>query len=208
MVEQMVRIVLVDDHTLFRNGLKGLLQTNSEYSVVGEFSDGSQFIAALPTLEVDIVIMDIAMPNMDGKTATKLALRQRPELKIIALTMFGEHQYIEQMVDAGVLGFLNKDSDIKTVFAAIDALMRGEKFLPECVEAEDRAEEDVDVLTEREVAVLTAICQGLSTTQIADKLTISRRTVDAHRARILEKTGCNNTASLVAHAIKMNLVDI
>ncbi|MBP3497923.1 MAG: response regulator transcription factor, partial [Alistipes sp.] len=80
--------------------------------------------------------------------------------------------------------------------------------LPECVEAEDRAEEDVDVLTEREVAVLTAICQGLSTPQIADKLTISRRTVDAHRARILEKTGCNNTASLVAHAIKMNLVDI
>ena len=204
----MVRIVLVDDHTLFRNGLKGLLQTNSEYSVVGEFSDGSQFIAALPTLEADIVIMDIAMPNMDGKTATKLALRQRPELKIIALTMFGEYQYIEQMVDAGVLGFLNKDSDIKTVFTAIDTLMAGEKYLPEGVEAEDRAEEDVDVLTEREVAVLTAICQGLSTPQIADKLTISRRTVDAHRARILEKTGCNNTASLVAHAIKMNLVDI
>lgn len=204
----MVRIVLVDDHTLFRNGLKGLLQTNSEYSVVGEFSDGSQFIAALPTLEADIVIMDIAMPNMDGKTATKLALRQRPELKIIALTMFGECQYIEQMVDAGVLGFLNKDSDIKTVFTAIDTLMAGEKYLPEGVEAEIKADEEVDVLTEREVAVLTAICQGLSTPQIADKLTISRRTVDAHRARILEKTGCNNTASLVAHAIKMNLVDI
>lgn len=204
----MVRIVLVDDHTLFRNGLKGLLQTNSEYSVVGEFSDGSQFIAALPMLEADIVIMDIAMPNMDGKTATKLALRQRPELKIIALTMFGEYQYIEQMVDAGVLGFLNKDSDIKTVFTAIDTLMAGEKYLPESVEAEIKADEEVDVLTEREVAVLTAICQGLSTPQIADKLTISRRTVDAHRARILEKTGCNNTASLVAHAIKMNLVDI
>ena len=204
----MVKIALVDDHTLFRNGLKGLLQTNPNYDIVGEFSDGSQFIAALPTLDVEIVLMDISMPNMDGKTATKLALRQRPELKIIALTMFSERQYIEQMADAGVVGFLNKDSDIKTVFQAIDTLIEGGSFFPEEVEVVHNAESDPDALTERELAVLTAICQGLSTPQIADLLSISRRTVDAHRARILEKTGCNNTASLVAHAIKMNLVEI
>ena len=203
-----VKIALVDDHTLFRNGLKGLLQTNPNYDIVGEFSDGSQFIAALPTLDVEIVLMDISMPNMDGKTATKLALRQRPELKIIALTMFSERQYIEQMADAGVVGFLNKDSDIKTVFQAIDTLIEGGSFFPEEVEVVHNAESDPDALTERELAVLTAICQGLSTPQIADLLSISRRTVDAHRARILEKTGCNNTASLVAHAIKMNLVEI
>ena len=204
----MVKIALVDDHTLFRNGLKGLLQTNPNYDIVGEFSDGSQFIAALPTLDVEIVLMDISMPNMDGKTATKLALRQRPELKIIALTMFSERQYIEQMADAGVVGFLNKDSDIKTVFQAIDTLIEGGSFFPEEVEVVHNAESDPDALTERELAVLTAICQGLSTPQIADLLSISRRTVDAHRARILEKTGCNKTASLVAYAIKMNLVEI
>ena len=204
----MVKIALVDDHTLFRNGLKGLLQTNPNYDIVGQFSDGSQFIAALPTLDVEIVLMDISMPNMDGKTATKLALRQRPELKIIALTMFSERQYIEQMADAGVVGFLNKDSDIKTVFQAIDTLVAGDTFFPDGVEVAQSTENDPDALTERELAVLTAICQGLSTPQIADLLSISRRTVDAHRARILEKTGCNNTASLVAHAIKMNLVEI
>ena len=204
----MVKIALVDDHTLFRNGLKGLLQTNPNYEIVGDYSDGSQLIAALPTLDVEVVLMDISMPNMDGKTATKLALRQCPELKIIALTMFSERQYIEQMADAGVSGFLNKDSDIKTVFQAIDTLDAGDTFFPDGVEVAQSTENDPDALTERELAVLTAICQGLSTPQIADLLSISRRTVDAHRARILEKTGCNNTASLVAHAIKMNLVEI
>jgi DNA-binding NarL/FixJ family response regulator len=204
----MVKIALVDDHTLFRNGLKGLLQTNPNYEIVGDYSDGSQLIAALPTLDVEVVLMDISMPNMDGKTATKLALRQCPELKIIALTMFSERQYIEQMADAGVSGFLNKDSDIKTVFQAIDTLVAGDTFFPDGVEVAQSTENDPDALTERELAVLTAICQGLSTPQIADLLSISRRTVDAHRARILEKTGCNNTASLVAHAIKMNLVEI
>ena len=204
----MVKIALVDDHTLFRNGLKGLLLANPDYDVVGEFSDGSQFIAALPTLEVEVVFMDISMPNMDGKTATKLALRQRPELKIIALTMFGEQQYLEQMAEAGVVGFLKKDSDIQEVYSAIESVVAGECILPEWVVAETKSQTDPDALSERELSVLSAICQGLSTPQIAEQLSISRRTVDAHRARILEKTGCNNTASLVAYAVKMNLVEV
>ena len=204
----MVKIALVDDHTLFRNGLKGLLLANPDYDVVGEFSDGSQFIAALPTLEVEVVFMDISMPNMDGKTATKLALRQRPELKIIALTMFGEQQYLEQMAEAGVVGFLKKDSDIQEVYSAIESVVAGECILPEGVDAETKSQTDPDALSERELSVLSAICQGLSTPQIAEQLSISRRTVDAHRARILEKTGCNNTASLVAYAVKMNLVEV
>lgn len=204
----MVKIAFVDDHTLFRNGLKGLLLANPDYDVVGEFSDGSQFIAALPTLEVEVVFMDISMPNMDGKTATKLALRQRPELKIIALTMFGEQQYLEQMAEAGVVGFLKKDSDIQEVYSAIESVVAGECILPEWVDAETKSQTDPDALSERELSVLSAICQGLSTPQIAEQLSISRRTVDAHRARILEKTGCNNTASLVAYAVKMNLVEV
>lgn len=195
----MIRIALVDDHTLFRNGLKGLLLTNSRYTVVGEFSDGSQLIAALPHLKVDVVLMDISMPNMDGKTATILALQQRPELRIVALTMYGEEQYAQQMVDAGVVGFIHKDSDIKIVFEAIDTVVAGGEYLPEIQIVEGL--DDPDMLTERELAVLTCICKGLSTPQIAEHLNISKRTVDAHRARILEKTGCNNTASLVVHAV-------
>lgn len=206
----MVKIALVDDHTLFRNGLKGLLRTNSDYEVVGDFADGSQFIAALPELDVDIVFMDIAMPNMDGQRATTLALQQRPELKIIALTMFSEQPYAQQMIEAGVCGYINKDSDIQIVFDAVNSVMSGEKYFPQGV-VEPRKLNDVDdfdALSDRELAVLTAICQGLSTPQIADLLEISKRTVDTHRARILEKTGCNNTASLVAYAIKNKLVEV
>mgnify|MGYP003288823767 CR=1 FL=1 len=206
----MVKIALVDDHTLFRNGLKGLLRTNSDYEVVGDYADGSQFIAALPELDVDIVFMDIAMPNMDGQRATTLALQQRPELKIIALTMFSEQPYAQQMIEAGVCGYINKDSDIQIVFDSVNSVMSGGKYFPQGV-VEPRKLNDVDdfdALSDRELAVLTAICQGLSTPQIADLLEISKRTVDTHRARILEKTGCNNTASLVAYAIKNKLVKV
>ena len=205
----MVKIALVDDHNLFRNGIKGLLTTNPNYTVVGEYSDGSQFIAALPNLDVDIVLMDISMPNMDGKTATQLSLRQRPELKVIALTMFGECQYIEEMVATGAVGYLNKDSDIQTVFEAIDCVAAGKRYIPTTLtKSYHESADDTDTLSEREVAVLTCICQGLSTPQIADQLQISKRTVDTHRAHILEKTGCNNTASLVVYAIRENLVKI
>lgn len=206
----MVKIALVDDHTLFRNGLKGLLRTNSDYEVVGDYADGSQFIAALPELDVDIVFMDIAMPNMDGQRATILALQQRPELKIIALTMFSEQPYAQQMIEAGVCGYINKDSDIQIVFDAVNSVMSGGKYFPQGVVEPRKLNEidDFDALSDRELAVLTAICQGLSTPQIADLLEISKRTVDAHRARILEKTGCNNTASLVAYAIKNKLVEV
>ena len=206
----MVKIALVDDHTLFRNGLKGLLRTNSDYEVVGDYADGSQFIAALPELDVDIVFMDIAMPNMDGQRATILALQQRPELKIIALTMFSEQPYAQQMIEAGVCGYINKDSDIQIVFDAVNSVMSGGKYFPQGVVEPRKLNEidDFDALSDRELAVLTAICQGLSTPQIADRLEISKRTVDAHRARILEKTGCNNTASLVAYAIKNKLVEV
>lgn len=206
----MVKIALVDDHTLFRNGLKGLLRTNSDYEVVGDYADGSQFIAALPELDVDIVFMDIAMPNMDGQRATILALQQRPELKIIALTMFSEQPYVQQMIEAGVCGYINKDSDIQIVFDAVNSVMSGGKYFPQGVVEPRKLNEvdDFDALSDRELAVLTAICQGLSTPQIADLLEISKRTVDAHRARILEKTGCNNTASLVAYAIKNKLVEV
>lgn len=206
----MVKIALVDDHTLFRNGLKGLLRTNSDYEVVGDYADGSQFIAALPELDVNIVFMDIAMPNMDGQRATTLALQQRPELKIIALTMFSEQPYAQQMIEAGVCGYINKDSDIQIVFDAVNSVMSGGKYFPQGV-VEPRKLNDIDdfdALSDRELDVLTAICQGLSTPQIADLLEISKRTVDTHRARILEKTGCNNTASLVAYAIKNKLVKV
>lgn len=208
-----IKIVLVDDHTLFRNGMKGLLDSRKGYRVTGEYSDGAEFVDGLESIDADVVFMDISMPVMNGDEATRLALQRRPEMRIVSLSMFGEDQYCIRMANAGAKGFLRKDSSIDTVFEAIDVVMAGDEYFSDemlhSIRLSMRGNGDnPDMLSEREVDVLLGICRGLSTQEIADALYISKRTVDAHRANILEKTGCKNTASLVVYAIKNQLVEI
>ena len=200
-------IVLVDDHSLFRNGLRGLLEHCAGCRVVGEAASGEEFLAMLPELEADIVFMDFAMPGIDGAQATERALARRPELRIITLSMFGEESYYTRMVQAGARGFLLKDSDIGDVVEAIDTVMAGGSyFSPQLLSSlagrlrtrEDAPDEELSA-REREI---------LSNQEIADELFISKRTVDKHRANILEKTGCKNTASLVVYAIRKGIVEI
>ncbi|MCH5330098.1 MAG: response regulator transcription factor [Alistipes sp.] len=209
-----IKIVLVDDHALFRNGLRELISMREGYRVVGEASDGDEFLKLLPHTAVDLVFMDIAMPRMGGADATREALSMRPDLKIICLSMFGEEGYYSRMVDAGVKGFLLKDSSIDEVFGAIDAVAAGgDWFSPTLMNSISKSagsaeESPREELSSREVEVLLGICRGLSTQEIADELFISKRTADAHRAKILEKTGCKNTASLVVYAIRHRLVGL
>ena len=209
-----IKIILVDDHALFRNGLRELITMREGYRIVGEASDGYEFLKMLPMVSADVVFMDIAMPGMSGAEATREALLVRPELNVICLSMFGEESYYSRMVDAGVKGFLLKDSSINEVFGAIDAVMRGDNYfssgLMKSISKSGSSSEDgaAEELSSRELEVLLGICRGLSTQEIADELFISKRTVDAHRAKILEKTGCKNTASLVVHAIRHSLVDL
>lgn len=208
------RITLVDDHSLFRNGLRGLLEHYAGCRVVYEASGGEEFLAALDTLETDIVFMDFAMPGMDGARTTELALARRPDLRIITLSMFGEESYYSRMVQAGARGFLLKDSDIEDVIEAIDSVMGGGSyFSPQLLSSltgRMRTRENIsdEHLSEREREILIAVCRGLSNQEIADELFISKRTVDKHRANILEKTGCKNTASLVVFAIRNGIVEI
>ena len=208
------RIVLVDDHSLFRNGLRGLLDRCEGYRVVAEAASGEEFLALLPELETDVVFMDFSMPGIDGARTTERALAQRPELKIITLSMFGDESYYQRMVQAGARGFLLKDSDIADVLQAIDTVEAGGSyFSPQLLTSltgRMHAREDAldEQLSEREREILVAVCRGLSNQEIADELFISKRTVDKHRANILEKTGCKNTASLVVYAIRYGIVDI
>ena len=201
------KIVLVDDHSLFRNGLRGLLERCAGCRVVGEAASGEEFLAMLPGLETDVVFMDFAMPGLDGAQTTERALARRPDLRIITLSMFGE-------VQAGARGFLLKDSDIGDVIEAIDAVMSGGSyFSPQLLSSltgRMRTRDDVpdEQLSVREREILVAVCRGLSNQEIADELFISKRTVDKHRANILEKTGCKNTASLVVYAIRNGIVEI
>ena len=208
------RIILVDDHSLFRNGLRGLLERCGVCRVVGEAGSGEEFLAMIDGVEADIVFMDFAMPGLDGAQTTERALARHPELKIITLSMFGEESYYSRMVEAGAKGFLLKDSDIGDVLEAIDTVMAGGSyFSPQLLASltgRMRTREDVpdEQLSSREREILVAVCQGLSNQEIADALFISKRTVDKHRANILEKTGCKNTASLVVYAIRNGIVEI
>ena len=211
-MEREIKIALVDDHALFRNGLRGLIDGKRNCRVVAEASDGAEFLENEAAMAADVVFMDIAMPVLSGDKATIAALERNPDLKVICLSMFGDERYYSRMVEAGAKGFLLKDSSIEEVFAAIDAIVNGEEYICHDVmkmlsEAMYRNDE-TKMLSEREIDVLLGICRGLSTQEIADKLFISKRTVDTHRANILEKTGSNNTASLVVYAIKHGLVEM
>lgn len=208
------RIILVDDHSLFRNGLRGLLEHCAGCHVVGEAGSGEEFLAMIDSVEADIVFMDFAMPGLDGAQTTERTLARHPELRIITLSMFGEESYYSRMVEAGAKGFLLKDSDIGDVLEAIDTVMAGGSyFSPQLLSSltgRMRTREDApdEQLSSREREILVAVCQGLSNQEIADALFISKRTVDKHRANILEKTGCKNTASLVVYAIRHGIVEL
>lgn len=215
-MSNIVKIALVDDHTLFRTGLAGLLSQHDGFEVVADVGSGEEFLALLPSLDVDVVFMDISMPGMDGAETTRRALAERPDLRIVTLSMYGDEHYYTRMMESGASGFLLKDSDIEEVYSAVEVTMAGDSYFSSALLgtltrnmsmlAVD--EPDEDQLSNREVEILVEVCRGLSNQEIADKLFISKRTVDKHRANIMEKTGCKNTANLVVYAIKNHLVDL
>ena len=217
MVEKSVNIALVDDHTLFRTGLRGLLSMRDDFNVVADVGSGEEFLHVLETTDIDVVFMDISMPGIDGVETTRRALQVRPDLRVITLSMYGDDHYYTLMLESGAAGFVLKDSDIEEVYSAVDAVMQGDSYFSEALlgtftrnmsrlATTDTSGEEA--LSEREVEILVEVGRGLSNQEIADKLFISKRTVDKHRANILEKTGCKNTANLVVYAIKRHLVEI
>jgi DNA-binding NarL/FixJ family response regulator len=217
MAEKRVRIALVDDHTLFRTGLRGLLSMRENFDVTVDVGSGEEFLEALGASEIDVVFMDISMPGIDGAETTRRAIKRCPGLRVIALSMYGDDHFYKLMLDSGASGFLLKDSDIEEVYAAVDAVIEGDSYFSEALLGSFTRNMSrlalpealgEDALSDREVEILVEVCRGLSNQEIADKLFISKRTVDKHRANILEKTGCKNTANLVVYAIKHHLVEI
>ncbi len=213
-----IRVVLADDHALFRDGLKMILSDNQSIDVVGEAANGRELIDLLAHTSADVILLDISMPLMDGIEAAKIIAETSPNSHIITLSMFGEDDYYFKMVSLGVKGFLLKNSSIDEVINAITAVYEGGSYFSNELllslvgslqynqTATTTLEEEY--LSEREKEILFQICKGLNNQEIGDKLFISKRTVDKHRANILQKTACKNTANLVVYAIKNGLVEI
>jgi DNA-binding NarL/FixJ family response regulator len=213
------KIFIVDDHEIFRDGLKSLINNEEIGIVIGEAGNGQQFLDLLEKITPDLVLMDIDMPIMNGLEATKIAMEKRPNLKILALTMYGDENYYYRMIDAGVKGFLLKTSGMVVFEKAISSVASGQIFFSNEIlhniissfskkTAEQKLESLEVKLSAREIDVLKLICKGLTNENIGEELHISPQTVKGHRAMLLEKTKSKNTASLVIYAIKHKIIEI
>jgi len=213
-MSEKINIFIVDDHEIFRNGLKMVLGKLRYANVWGEAANGEEFLKKLEEGLPDIVLLDIEMPVMNGIEAAGTALHKHPELKIIALTMFNEDDYIQSMLDTGVRGFLLKNINKETLDKAIQTVYNGgnyyseelfEFFTRQLKKEKEPAKSEI-TFTRREKEILQLLCEGLSNKEIADALFVSERTVLGHKTNLLIKTNCKNSLSLMAYAIKNKLV--
>lgn len=209
---EIISLIIVDDHEIFRKGLRIILNEIDEIKVCGEAQNGHELFSLLKQHKADVVLMDIRMPLMDGIEATRKMAEKYPEIKVIALTMFEEISYFNQMVEAGADGFLLKKTNKDELHRAINMVMQGENYFSEefmnNVNKHLRPRNktaNIDI-SEREQEVLELICRGMSNAEISKFLGVSARTVDGHRARLLEKTGAKNSPHLVMFAIKNGLI--
>ena len=202
-----INIVIIDDHDLFREGIKLVLNQIEGFNVIFDTSNGYRFVEALNQIKVDIVLMDIEMPAINGIHVTINALKVNPELKVIALTMFSDSGHYTQMIKAGVKGFILKKTNKYELQQAITTVHKGgnyfsqeilKKLAYQYVNPVTRTEN----LTSRELEILLMICQGFTTQEISDKLHISNKTVETHRTNIFIKSNVRNSAGLIVWAIK------
>lgn len=206
-----MKIAIVDDHKILRNGLKILLQSMENTEIVIEASNGKEFTEQLQQIVPDLVIIDINMPVMDGNEAIRIARKVLPDLKVIVLSMNNEAQYFKAMNDLGVDGYIIKESDYDELEHAIETVMKGGKYFSQELllnMVNNRSTNSSIKLTDREHQVLNYLCRGFSANEIAEKMFISPRTVEKYRSDLLLRTATPNSVSLVVFAIKTGLVKI
>jgi DNA-binding NarL/FixJ family response regulator len=211
------RILLADDHPVVLRGLRMVLDAQPDLTVVGEAADGREAVAKALELDVDLAILDVAMPGQTGLQAAGELKRRRPELRTLMLSMYDSEQYFFEALKAGASGYVLKSAADRDLVEACRAAMRGEPFLyPAAVTALirdylDRASRGEatpeDPLTPRELEVVKLIAEGHTSEEIAEQLVISKKTVDRHRANILEKLGMRNRVELTRYAIRRGLVE-
>ncbi len=219
------RIVIADDHSVVRSGLRLLLQSSPDFTVVAEAENGEEAVALVDRHKPDVVIMDISMPKLNGIEATGIMKQNNPDMRIIILTVHEDEEYVYQMLRAGASGYVLKSAGKKEIFAAIESALSGERFFSpgiskliiegfikrdkEQLQAQDQLQShSKQQLTKREIEVLQYIAQGFTNRKIAEALFLSIRTINTHRTNLMQKLDIHDTARLVRYAIEAGLVKL
>jgi DNA-binding NarL/FixJ family response regulator len=208
MPDAVITVLLVDDHGLVRRGFRRMLEDEPGIQVVGEAGDGNDAVEAAARLHPAVVVMDFALPSMNGAVATRCILKARPETAILILSMHAEPTYVRTCLDAGARGYLLKNAMDLELVDAIKRVAAGERVLDQRLGSLAEREEDAPSLTTRELEVLQLIVLGRSNKEIAAVLSVSANTVAVHRANIMQALDIHNTAELVVYAIRKGLVSI
>jgi len=212
-----VRIVLADDHTVMRNGLRLLLERQANLQVVGEASDGRQAVALIEKANPDVVIMDIAMPNLNGIEATRQIVTQNPRTAVAILSMHSDESYVIRALKAGARAYLLKDSAEADLLAAVRALTEGKSFFSPAIskilvedymrQLQSRGAEDTyELLTNREREILQLLAEGRTNKEVANMLNLSLYTVETHRTHILQKLNLHSVPELILYAVRKGII--
>jgi DNA-binding NarL/FixJ family response regulator len=208
-----IRILLADDHAVVRQGFRLILSGQADMEIVGEAGDGNQAVEQAEKLKPDVVVMDVAMPNLNGIEATRRLGEAAPHTRVLALSMHKDSVYVREILRAGAKGYLLKDSIDRDLLDAVRAVAKGEAYLSPAIadsvltDYRRHVTDPLDLLTNREREVLQLIAEGKTNKDIAQALNLSVYTVDAHRGRIMEKLNLHSTGELVRFAMRAGLVD-
>ncbi len=208
-----IRILLVDDHAVVRQGFRMILAAQADMEIVGEAGNGREAIAKAAELHPDVVVMDVAMPELNGIEATRRLLETSPQTRVLALSMHKDSVYVREILRAGARGYLLKDSIDVDFLTAVRAVAKGEGYLSPAVsdavltDYRKHVSDPLDLLSSREREVLQMIAEGKTNKDVAGVLNLSVYTVDAHRGRIMEKLNLHSTGELVRFAVRKGLID-
>ena len=209
----MIRILLADDHALVRQGFRMILEAQPDMEIVGQAGNGREAVELAEKLHPDVVVMDVAMPELNGTEATRRLAASMPRTRVLALSMHKDSVYVREILRAGARGYLLKDSGDTDLVAAVRAIAKGEGYISPAVsdavltDYRKHVTDPLDLLTGREREVLQAIAEGKTNKEIATILNLSVYTVEAHRGRIMEKLNLHSTGELVRFALRNGLID-